>query len=98
MRRPPFKAKRDANEPFIVEALEKHGVIVHRMDQPVDLLCRYRGRVFLAEIKTIKARRRKDQAAQNSFVDDWGVPLLRTVEDVQAIVAEWSDQSETPPG
>ena len=91
MRRPPINGKRDANEPLIVEALQKHGVTVARMDKPVDLLCRYRGRVFLAEVKTETAKRRKSQATQNAFVDEWDVPLLRSVEDVQEIVKKWGE-------
>jgi hypothetical protein len=93
MRRPPAIAKRDLNEPLIIEALQKHGVTVERMDKPVDLLCRYRGCVFLAEVKGIKARRRKDQPTQNAFVDEWDVPLLRTVDDVAEIVAQWAENA-----
>ena len=33
-----YKRARDANEPEIVEALEKHGATVWRLDTPVDLL------------------------------------------------------------
>jgi hypothetical protein len=93
MRRPPAIAKRDANEKTVVEALQKHGVTVERMDKPVDLLCRYRGCVFLAEVKGIKARRRKEQPTQNAFVDEWDVPLLRTVDDVAEIVAQWAENA-----
>jgi hypothetical protein len=89
MRRPPAIAKRDLNEPLIVEALQKHGVTVEHMDKPVDLLCRYRGRIYLVEVKSVTARRRKDQPTQNAFVDEWQVPLVRTVEDVAALVALW---------
>lgn len=88
--KPPQKAKRDGNEPVIVKALEARGVIVERLDKPVDLLCRYRGRVFLAEVKAEGAYRDKRQVAQNEFVDLWQVPILRTLDDVVEVVAEWA--------
>lgn len=94
--KPPQKAKRDANEPDIVKALEALGVLVERIDKPVDLLCKYRGRVYLAEVKGEGVKRRKSQVAQNEFIDLWEVPILRTVHDVIEIVAEWGGEVSIP--
>lgn len=52
---PRYAAARDANEPEIVEALEKVGAAVVRLDASVaglpDLLVGYRGRNVLMEVK-----------------------------------------------
>ncbi len=44
-------AKRDDNESDIVKALESIGCTVYRMDRPVDLLCGYRAKNLLLEVK-----------------------------------------------
>ena len=87
--KPPQKAKRDANEGLIVQALEAHGFEVERMDKPVDLLIQRRGgdRVWLGEVKAVGARRDPRQVKQNDFLDAWPVTVLRTVEDVQDFAA-----------
>jgi Holliday junction resolvase-like predicted endonuclease len=71
-------AKRDSNEPAIVDALERLGCQVKRIDTPVDLLVLHRGVVHLVEVKTRKGRLTGDQSA---FVDSWPVTVLRSVGD-----------------
>ena len=55
-----YDAKRDANEPEIVEALEAVGAKVLRLDD-VDLLVGYRDRLYLLEVKTPTGRLNKKQ-------------------------------------
>lgn len=86
--KPPQKAKRDANEPLIVDALKACGVYVQKLDQPVDLLCCYRGRTFLAEVKNPDARG-KPTRLQTEFLANWpgDICILETPEDAFAYVA-----------
>ena len=78
--RPPLKAKRDVNEPDIVDTLIGHGFSVYKMDTPVDLLVGYSGRTWIIEIKTPKGG--KLSKAQVKFYDEWrgNRTILRTVE------------------
>ena len=46
-----FDAKRDANEPEIVQAFKDKGISVHRLDKPLDLLLGYNNRNYLVEVK-----------------------------------------------
>lgn len=73
-----YRNKRDANEPAIVEALQKVGALVFRLDKPVDLLVCFRGQVFLVEVKMPKGRRTKDQ---EEFHAAWPVHVLRHPDD-----------------
>lgn len=78
-------AKRDMAEPEIVSALQQCGFSVYRLDQPVDLLCGFRGRNYLVEVKTgTKGYGKGLNANQKSFADSWrGSPVftLHSVED-----------------
>ena len=82
--KPPEKARRDANEGLIVDALEAHGFIVTRMDQPVDLLVSKGGHWWPVEVKNPVGRNRLE-GKQREFIErhhDADVPILRTVDDV----------------
>jgi len=68
MRRPPVKAKRDANEPIIFDALRAFGLSVYPMDLPMDALVGYGGRTFLVEVKT-EAGKLTD--TQKRFLETW---------------------------
>lgn len=77
-----YAKKRDANEPEIIEALEKAGATVHRIDVPCDLVIGFRGRNYLGEVKQGKAKLNKNQAG---FMAEWRGQkpfVFRTVEDV----------------
>lgn len=77
----PRKAKRDANEQEIVQALRKAGASVYLLDQPCDALVGFRNRTYLAEFK---GRKGKLTASQAKFADEWRgqVPeILRSVDD-----------------
>ena len=73
---PRYDAKRDANEPEIVEALEAVGASVVRLDD-VDLVVGFRGVNYLMEIKTDKGKLNKKQA---KFFRSWNgqVNIVRT--------------------
>ncbi len=60
-------ARRDENEPVIVQALEAAGVTVWQMDGPVDLLCMSAGVYFWLEVKT-PARRKDLEEQQREFL------------------------------
>ena len=79
-------AKRDASEPFIVEALQRCGCDVYRLDRPVDLLCYHAPSqaLFLIECKTGKAKLNDFQA---SFVMRWPVHVVTTAEQAVAVVS-----------
>ena len=46
-----FDAKRDANEPEIVNTFQANGISVHRLDKPLDLLLGYNKVNYLVEVK-----------------------------------------------
>lgn len=46
-----YDAKRDENEPEIIEVFEKLGISVVRLDTPVDLLLGYDNINYLVEVK-----------------------------------------------
>lgn len=79
------RSHRDKSEPKIVEAIEKAGWSVWRK-LPTDLLCWKRGKGFrVIEAKTPngkepKARIRKDQQAQNDFIELTGIPRVISAE------------------
>lgn len=82
-------AKRDANEPEIVEALEGMGAIVELTNKPLDMLVNVNGVIALADVKDPKRGRITDD--QQAFIEKWdGAPIyiLRTVEDAERMVHE----------
>lgn len=88
MSMPRYGAQRDVSERSIVDFLESFGFSVYRLDKPVDLLCGFRGRNYLVEVKTgTKGYGKGLNANQQSFADDWrGSPVftLHSVDDVLA--------------
>ena len=77
--------KRDKNEPEIVAALESIGCIVVRLDKPLDLLCGYKGRNWLLEVKGEGGRLTKDQV---EFLESWKgqAAVIREAEEAIRIV------------
>jgi Holliday junction resolvase len=74
-------AKRDANEKDVVSALRKVGAKVARVSAEgfPDLVCWYRGRIFLLEVKTAKGR--ATEAQEQRTADGWPVVTVRSAED-----------------
>jgi len=68
-----FAKRRDFNEKEIVKALESIGCSVYRLDIPCDLLCCYKGRTFLVEVKdgSKSPSRIRKTDAQEKFFDWW---------------------------
>jgi len=56
-----YNAKRDANEPGIIEVFERMGISVFRLDRPVDLLLGYNGLNYLVEVKVPRGKLNKNQ-------------------------------------
>lgn len=82
-------AKRDKNEPQIVEALEGMGALVERLSKPLDLLVNVNGVIALADVKAPRTGRLT--ADQVEFLQKWdGAPiyLLRTPDDAVKMVNE----------
>lgn len=75
-------ARRDANEPEIVEALETAGATVVRLSagNVPDLLVGYMGVNLLFEIKAEKGKLRP---GQERFIEDWcgQVTVVRSIDD-----------------
>ena len=61
-------AKRDENEPEIVNKLQELGFSVHRLNTPLDLLVGYNGMNYLIEVKMPK---KKLTPAQQKFIPGW---------------------------
>lgn len=80
-------AKRDKNEPEIVNALKAKGVSVVRLSDPntPDLLCSYRNITCLMEVKTKGGALTK---GQKEFIKDWQglVFVIRSAEEAVTII------------
>ena len=81
---PRYDARRDANEPEIVEALEAVGASVLRADD-VDLVVGFRNTNYLMEIKTPQGRLNKKQ---QKFFRSWHgqVNIIGTVDQALALI------------
>lgn len=81
---PRYAARRDRNEPDIVEGLEACGWECKRLssEELPDLLCRHRGsgQLALLEIETgsYKRRRSKEQLA---MLRAWSIPIVKTLDE-----------------
>ena len=81
-----FNARRDANEPEIIDALVAAGASVYRLDQPTDAVLGYRGKTLLIEIKMPGKDLNENQ---KRFFAQWKgqtPPILRTVEDAMRLI------------
>lgn len=93
-----YNAKVDANQPVLVEALRKHGCGVQSLAQigkgcPDLLVCSPDGRrLALAEVKLPKHDLNE---MQQEWHARWRGPvtILRTLDDVQALVESFNEQA-----
>jgi len=85
---PKFAQSTDSNQKEIMDALRQIGCEVVVIGTPVDLLCGYRKRNFLIEVKRPGAYVDKRQKAQREFLKDWPgqVRQLSTVEEAIRLV------------
>ncbi len=83
-------ARRDANEPGIVEALRKSGALVDRIDGTgtPDLLVGYQGEWFLLEVKVPdkKPRLTEAEAAWHERAIGYPVAIVQTPEEALAAI------------
>lgn len=92
-------AKRDSAEPAIIEALRAAGASVVQLSDSglPDLLIGWRNVTILAEVKS---KTGKLTRAQETFLSQWkGAPvaILRTIEDVHALLRSLLDVDESLP-
>jgi hypothetical protein len=82
---PRHNAKVDLNQKEIIHALEKIGCTVEVIGRPVDLLCGYRKKNFLIEVKT---KTGKPTPAQELFFETWKGQFrtVRTVDEALDLV------------
>lgn len=86
-------ARRDTNEPEIVNALECAGAKVYRMSQPCDLLVEYHGVIYLGEVKTATGTYTK---AQKTFREKFGhiIHEMRTIKQALTVIGAASYEFE----
>jgi hypothetical protein len=80
-------ARVDANQRAIIKALEKIGCDVAVIGQPVDIVCGYRARNFLMEIKNPLGEN-KLSAGQKEFISSWRgqVRVVRSADEAIRLV------------
>ena len=85
-----FNAKRDANEPEIVECFVKAGISVESIDTPCDLLLGYANNSYLVEIKMPKGSYTQKQKIFNST---WKGQrkTIRTIDEAMDLIKEIKD-------
>lgn len=79
--------RRDDNEPEIVVALVSAGAKVIRMDQPVDLLVEYKGKLHLVEVKDKKNRKTYVLTPNQIVLMEAGWPISVVTSTIEALVA-----------
>lgn len=80
-------ARSDSTQRPIVAALRAAGAQVYVLGKPVDLLVRYRGKLYLGDCKPLTWKKpRKDQAAQTAWMEAWEVPVWRTPDDALSTI------------
>lgn len=81
--------RRDANEPEIVNALEKLGADVFRLDAPADLLVGLRGQWYLMEVKMPKGRLTVKQKRVHATTRTQ-IPIVQNIEEALQVVFKQS--------
>jgi len=81
--------KRDDNESDIIKALEAIGCSVFKLDTPCDLLCGYRRRTYLLEVKNPQGNRKKTKT-QEKFFAEWNgqIDIVESAEQAIKIVTD----------
>lgn len=79
-----FNAKRDANEPEIIDKFESLGASVESIDTPCDLIVGYGNISILVEVKTEKGVLTENQ---KDFIRDWKGQycIVRTTEEAATV-------------
>lgn len=86
--KPKYAASVDLNQQEIVDALRKIGCQVVAIGTPVDLLCGFRAKNFLLEVKRPGEKPRT--AAQKQFLKNWPgqVRVVTTPEEAIELVTQ----------
>jgi hypothetical protein len=83
------------NEPEIVRAFKELGCLVHRLDQPFDLLVlvfkSMRERLILVEVKQPGKELNVNQ--QRSALEGWPVHVIRSVDEAIELVKSLREQA-----
>ena len=81
-------AKRDQNEPAVIEALTLVGARVWRLSLPLDLLVGFQGRFYLLEVKGEKGKLKPGQEETLGECRYRNLPayVVRTPEDALAAI------------
>ena len=91
-----YGAKRDLNELEIVRGLQQIGCRVLRLD-PVDLLCLYRGGLWLIEVKTPTSRTRRTQQQKTLTEEGWPIHYVTSLPEAIAVVMGKSPEGVVDP-
>lgn len=80
-------AKRDSNEPGIIEALRAAGASVEQLSKKgiPDLLVGFDGTTFLMEVKSGKGKLTEDEA---TWIQEWRgtVHIVRTIQEALRVI------------
>jgi hypothetical protein len=86
---------RDHNELDITNELMDRNVQTFRSDRPgtPDLMCFYRGRVWLVEVKSGNRPLTAAQKPYHAIAENCGVPvyILRSLEDIPIMMRYWDN-------
>lgn len=89
-----FNARRDINEKEIVEAFQKAGCSVERIDTPMDLLVSINGTNILVEVKS--GKKSKFTKRQEKFIATWQGAWCRVETIAQAMDVVRELKGQTP--
>jgi hypothetical protein len=81
-----YAARRDDNEPEVVETLEKVGASVERLKWPCDLAVWFRYRQFLIEVHNPKSKYRKRSKKQLDVFAKLGIPMATCGDEALRII------------
>ena len=84
---PKYAKARDLNEPEIIKALQAIGCIVEQLDNLVDLVTLYKGRVRFIEVKNPDGLNVESEE-QKAFFKLWPGGFARTAEQAIRIVTD----------
>ena len=94
------RGRRDQNEPLLVDALERTGWVVEKLDIPTDLVISRRGVVAFVDVKNPEKvpSARKLTTVQVEFATRWQghVFVIETIEDVAAL-NKWGGEERAYP-
>ena len=82
-----LRAKRDLNERSIIAALRSIGATVYQIDQPGDLLVRYRGNWHCLEVKMPKGKLSEAQVKFHGALEPGAIPVVTNEEEaIEAVL------------